>query len=128
MTDPRPGVFLTAERRHLTMLNSEVEPAVLAPLVPSGTELDAWSGRNHVSAIGFLSLRTRVLDLRIPFHTSFEEANHCFNVRRKAGSEWRRGVVFVRDLAPRWAVAIVARALYGDGSAVTIRKGAPVFP
>ena len=37
--------FLTAEWRNLVMLNYEVEPELLRPLVPRGTELDAWSGR-----------------------------------------------------------------------------------
>jgi hypothetical protein len=96
------------------MLNYEVEPALLAPLVPSGTELDSWRGRTHVSVVGFLFLDTRVLGLRIPFHTNFEEVNLRFYVRRKAGIEWRRGVVFVKELVPRWAMAFVARTLYGE--------------
>ncbi|MBI1723099.1 MAG: DUF2071 domain-containing protein, partial [Gemmatimonadetes bacterium] len=37
---PRP--FLTAEWRFLVMANYEVDPAVLEPLVPSGTRLDGW--------------------------------------------------------------------------------------
>lgn len=114
MSDPRPGIFLTAEWRHLAMLNYEVEPALLAPLVPFGTELDAWRGRTHVSVVGFLFLDTRVLGLRIPSHTDFEEVNLRFYVRRKAGNEWRRGVVFVKELVPRWAIAFVARTLYGE--------------
>ena len=114
MTDPRPGVFLTAEWRHLAMLNYEAEPALLAPLVPSGTELDEWRGRTYVSAVGFLFLETRVLGLSIPFHTRFEEVNLRFYVRRKAGGEWRRGVVFVKELVPRWAIAFVARTRYGE--------------
>jgi len=40
-------VFLTAEWRDLAMLNYEIDPAVLEPRVPAGTELDAWSGRSY---------------------------------------------------------------------------------
>ena len=32
--------FLTAQWRYLAMLNYEVDPAILAPLVPKGTLLD----------------------------------------------------------------------------------------
>ena len=39
-----PAVFLTAEWRHLLMVNYAVDPAALAPLVPAGTELDDWRG------------------------------------------------------------------------------------
>jgi uncharacterized protein YqjF (DUF2071 family) len=37
--------FLTAEWRDLAMVNFEVEPDVLAPYVPAGTEIDFWNGR-----------------------------------------------------------------------------------
>ena len=39
------GVFLSAEWRSLAMLNYEVEPSLLEPLVPAGTMLDTWNGR-----------------------------------------------------------------------------------
>ncbi|HEX2191427.1 MAG TPA: DUF2071 domain-containing protein, partial [Longimicrobiaceae bacterium] len=51
----RPArVFLTAEWRWLAMLNYEADPAVLAPLVPPGTEPDAWRGTTYLSMVGFL--------------------------------------------------------------------------
>ena len=50
-TDSAP-VFLTAEWRHLAMLNYEADPKLLAPFVPSGTELDLWNGKNFVSVVG----------------------------------------------------------------------------
>jgi uncharacterized protein YqjF (DUF2071 family) len=106
--------FLTAEWRNLVMLNYEVDPAILAARVPEGCELDAWQGRTFVSMVGFLFLRTRVLGLPIPFHRNFEEVNLRFYVRHKAEGEWRRGVVFVRELVPRWAIAAVARGVYGE--------------
>ena len=33
------SAFLTAQWRHLAMLNYEIDPKVLQPLVPAGTEL-----------------------------------------------------------------------------------------
>ena len=47
--------FLTAEWRHLVMLNYEVERAVLEPLVPAGTALDLckigrWSASSASSS------------------------------------------------------------------------------
>jgi len=116
------GVFLTAAWRWLAMLNFEVEPSVLAPRVPAGTELDAWSGRTVVSLVGFRFLGTRVLGVAVPFHGDFDEVNLRFYVRRRAEEGWRRGVVFVRELVPRRALAWVARAVYGEPySAVPMR-------
>ncbi len=77
-----PAPFLTAEWRHLAMLNYEIDPVILRPFVPSGTELDSWNGKTYVSIVGFLFLKTRVRGLAIPFHQNFEEINLRFYVRR----------------------------------------------
>ena len=113
MTTPAP-TFLTAEWRDLVMLNYEVDPKVLTRRVPAGTELDAWQGRTLVSLVGFRVLRTRVLGISIPFHRDFEEVNLRFYVRRKGPEGWRRGVVFVKELVPKWAIAWVARTIYNE--------------
>jgi len=52
--------------------------------------------------------------LPIPRHRDFEEVNLRFYVRRKSADTWRRGVVFIREMVPRYAVALVARAFYGE--------------
>ena len=70
--------FLTADWRHLLMLNYVVEPDLLRPRVPSGVELDAWNGKTYLSLVGFLFQHTRVLGWRVPFHTDFEEVNLRF--------------------------------------------------
>lgn len=106
--------FLTAEWRGLAMINFEIDPAVLAPRVPAGTELDAWEGRHYVSVVGFEFLRTRVLGVGVPFHRDFEEVNLRFYVRRRAGEGVRRGVVFVKELVPRAAIAWAARRFYNE--------------
>ena len=45
---------------------------------------------------------------------NFEEVNLRFYVRHKTNDAWRRGVVFVKELVPRWAIAWVARAVYNE--------------
>ncbi len=106
--------FLTAEWRYLAMLNFAADPAVLQPLLPAGTELDFHNDQTFLSVVGFMFLNTRVLRWPIPFHRNFEEVNLRFYVRRKVDGEWRRGVCFVRELVPRFAIAFVARAFYGE--------------
>jgi uncharacterized protein len=106
--------FLTAQWRHVALLNYYVEPSALAGRVPRGTELDQWQGRTYLSVVGFRFLDTKVLGLPIPFHRNFEEVNLRFYVRRKAADGWRRGVVFVKEIVPRAAVAFLARALYNE--------------
>jgi hypothetical protein len=106
--------FLTANWRYLAMLNFVVDPKIVAPLVPPGTEIDFENGETFLSVVGFLFLDTRLLGLPIPFHRDFEEVNLRFYVRKKSADTWRRGVVFVRELVPRRAIATVARVFYGE--------------
>ena len=110
----RSEIFLTAEWRSLIFLNYEVEPAILRPYAPPGTEVDSWQGRTFVSMVGFRFLRTRVLGLTIPFHQDFDEVNLRLYVRRRGPEGWRRGVVFVKEIVPLRAVAAVARLAYGE--------------
>lgn len=96
------------------MLNYAVDPTLLSRFVPRGVELDSHRGTTYVSVVGFQFLRCRVLGIAIPFHQNFEEVNLRFYVRRKGDDGWRRGVVFVRELVPRRAIAFVARRVYGE--------------
>ncbi|HST20617.1 MAG TPA: DUF2071 domain-containing protein [Blastocatellia bacterium] len=109
-----PSIFLTGQWKHLAMINYEIEPDALRPFVPRGTELDSWNGKTFVSLVGFMFLETRVLGLRLPFHHRFEEVNLRFYVRRKASEGWRRGVVFIKEIVPRRAIATVARIVYNE--------------
>ena len=114
---PKPATaksFLTAEWRDLVMVNYEVDPTLLRPYVPRGTSLDLWQGRAYVSLVAFKFLDTRVLGWRIPGHRNFEEVNLRFYVVREHGNELRRGVVFIKELVPRPAIAWVARVLYNE--------------
>jgi uncharacterized protein YqjF (DUF2071 family) len=109
------------------MVNYVVDPGVLTPLVPAGTELDLWEGRAYVSIVGFRFLNTRVRGVPIPFHRNFDEVNLRFYVRRRTGDTWRQGVAFVKEIVPRRAIAFIARTIYNENyvrlpmrSAVTI--------
>lgn len=96
------------------MLNFAVDPKVIEPLVPTGTEIDFDNGETYLSVVGFLFLDTRLLGLPIPLHRDFEEVNLRFYVRKKSADTWRRGVVFVRELVPKRAIATIARVFYGE--------------
>jgi uncharacterized protein YqjF (DUF2071 family) len=119
--------FLTARWVDLAMMNFEIDPRVLAPLVPCGTEVDLWQGTTLVSLVGFEFRDARLLALSIPFHRNFVEVNLRFYVRRRTPDGWRRGVVFVKELVPRRAVAWTARRFYGENFSVA-RMGHRIEP
>src|ERR687887_240214 len=101
--------FLTAEWRKLAMINYEIDPSVLLKYKPRGTELDDWQGKSFISIVGFLFQKTRVFGLPIPYHRDFEEVNLRFYVRYPGDEGWRRGVVFIKEIVPRQAIATSAR-------------------
>jgi uncharacterized protein len=106
--------FLTANWRYLAMMNFVVDRKILAPFVPAGTEVDFYEGETFLSVVGFLFLDTRVLGIPVPLHRDFEEVNLRFYVKRKSIDGWKRGVVFIRELVPRRAIATLARVFYGE--------------
>ena len=106
--------FLTAEWRKLALANYEVDDAILAPFVPARTELDKWNNTTYVSLVGFMFLNTKMLGIKIPFHVNFEEVNLRFYVRHRHNGEWKRGVVFIKEIVPRPAITFVANTLYGE--------------
>jgi len=111
------------------MLNWVAPEDLLAPLVPAGVDLDRWRGTLYVSVVGFLFRDTRVLGVPIPAHRTFPEVNLRFYVRRDVAGEIRRGVVFVRELVPRPAIALVARLLYNEPyRALPMRSEVPRAP
>ncbi len=106
--------FLTAEWRKLALINYEIDPAILQKYIPAGTELDYWEGKCYVSLVGFMFVNTRLLGIKIPFHTNFEEVNLRFYVKRLVNNEWRRGVVFIKEIVPKPALSLVANTIYNE--------------
>lgn len=109
----QPGQFLTAEWRNVLLLNYAVQPSLLKQYIPSCTELDFFEDQAYVSLVGFQFNRTRVLGVPIPFHQAFEEVNLRFYVKRRS----RRGVTFIKELVPKYAVRAVARLAFGENYA-----------
>ncbi len=106
--------FLTAEWRHLVMVNYEIDPIVLLPYLPAGTQIDSWGDTTWVSIVAFQFRETRLLGFRIPLYRRFEEINLRFYVRRDGLDGPRRGVVFIREVVPRRAIAFLARRIYHE--------------
>ena len=108
------SIFLSAEWRNLILANYVIDPNILEKYIPHGTELDMWKGNAYVSLVGFLFLNTKIKGIAIPFHQNFEEVNLRFYVKYRQGAEWRRGVVFIKEIVPRSSIAIVANRLYKE--------------
>jgi hypothetical protein len=111
----RNRIFLSTEWRDLVMLNYEIDPVLLRPYVPRGTELDSFEGKTYLSLVGLHFARTKLFgSVSIPFHETFDEVNLRIYVRRRERSELRRGVTFIREIVSLPAVTLVARIAYAE--------------
>ncbi|MEM6515396.1 MAG: DUF2071 domain-containing protein [Bacteroidota bacterium] len=102
--------FLTAYWKNLLFINFEIDPKVLEPFVPKGTELDFYNGKCYVSVVGFMFMDAKVLGIKLPGHVNFEEVNLRFYV--KCGE--RRGTVFIKEIVPKPLITFVAKYFYHE--------------
>lgn len=106
--------FLKAEWRKLAIANYVIDKEYLTEYVPVGTELDLWNGDCFVSLVGFMFKNTRILGIKVPYHIDFEEVNLRFYVKRLENGEWKRGVVFIKEIVPKRALTFVANTVYNE--------------
>ena len=85
------------------MLNYAVDAGLLLPFIPAGTELDRWNKKN-IYQPRRISIFSENEDVRVTADSAAlefrGEMNLRFYVRRQAGNEVRRGVVFIREMVP----------------------------
>lgn len=106
--------FLTAEWKNLILINYKIDPEILIPYIPKGTELDFFNDTCYVSLVGFLFHNTKLLGIKVPFHHTFEEVNLRFYVKYKDDKKWKRGVVFIKELVPKPALTFIANTIYKE--------------
>jgi uncharacterized protein YqjF (DUF2071 family) len=106
--------FLTAAWKNLVLINYSVAPATLKPYLPYGVELDSFNGIHYLSLVGFMFRDTTVMGMKIPFHINFPEVNLRFYVKYNDLGKWKRGVVFLSEIVPKYAVAFLANSIYKE--------------
>lgn len=107
-------IFLKAEWRNLLIANYTCDPSILQPYLPAKTELDIYKGEYLVSLVAFQFLNTAVMGIKFPFHTNFVEINLRLYVKHMENGEWKRGVVFVKEIVPRSMITFVANTLFNE--------------
>jgi uncharacterized protein len=106
--------FLQAEWRKLAVANYVIDKNVLSKYLPAQTEIDLWNNTCYVSLVGFMFLETKIMGFKIPFHVNFEEVNLRFYVRYNHNGNWKRGVVFIKEIVPKPALTLVANTVYQE--------------
>lgn len=106
--------FLKAQWENLALINYEIDHEILKNYIPKGTEIELWNGKCYVSLVGFMFKNVKLLGLKIPFHINFEEVNLRFYVKSFENNEWKRGVVFIKEIVPKQALTFVANTIYKE--------------
>ena len=105
--------FLTAVWSDLVLISYAVPDDVLTPYLAPGLELDKWNGSAWCSLVAFNFEQARVLGWSVPYPRSLCDFPE-FNLRIYVRQGNRRGVVFVRELAPNPLVCGLANLLYNE--------------
>lgn len=106
--------FLLAEWNNLILANYAVPKALLLPYVPANTSLDLFGDEAFVSLAGFMFLNTRMMGLSVPRYTGFEEISLRFYVKHNDHGTWKRGVSFIRQVVPHYAVSFIANHVFRE--------------
>lgn len=110
--------FLTARWERLALFSYQAPRELLEPRLPPGLSLDlsapgALAGCAFVSLVAFEFRCARVFGVRWPGHAEFPEINLRFYVRESA-DPGRRGVMFIREFAPRRLTCAIASLVYNE--------------
>ncbi|MCG8456368.1 MAG: DUF2071 domain-containing protein [Holophagales bacterium] len=118
--------FLDATWADLVLLNYAIPPERVAPHLPAGCEVDVElddgapgigaEPRTYASLVLFEFFDTRAFGIAWPWHRCFSEINLRLYVifPDPETGERKRGVVFVKELVPRRAIAWTARFFYRE--------------
>lgn len=101
-----------AEWNNIVMANYAVPKELLQPFLPYKTELDLFDGDAYISLVAFMFLNTSMHGFSIPLHTDFEEVNFRFYVKHKSMGNWKKGVVFLKEIVPKPGVAFIANTFF----------------
>ena len=105
--------MITARWHNVAVLSWAVEDGLLVPFLPDGLALDRWHGTTYISLVCLFMENLRVLGLPI-VPRNFAELNLRFYVRPAHGSDYRKGVVFLRQTVSSRLVAFGGRVFFRE--------------
>jgi uncharacterized protein YqjF (DUF2071 family) len=108
------SIFLRANWQHLLMANYVVDPVLIRPYLPYGTEPDTFNGEHYISLVGFEFNNTLVKGIGFPWHKNFVEINLRAYVKRTEGTTIKRGVVFIKEIVPKPLITWIANIFYHE--------------
>ncbi|MEP1490252.1 MAG: DUF2071 domain-containing protein [Algibacter sp.] len=106
------SIFMTGNWEHLIMSTYQVESKILEPYLPQDTEIDLYKGKALISIVAFTFSKVKFFGIKIPFHQKFGQINFRFYVKSKIDDT--KGVVFIKEFAPKPLIALTASLFYNE--------------
>lgn len=106
------NIFMQGNWEDLIMTTFEVNENCLDPYLPKGTEVDLYNSKALLSMVAFTFKKVKFFGIKIPLHQNFGQINFRFYVKSKTDST--KGVVFIKEFAPKPMIALVANLFYNE--------------
>lgn len=106
------NIFMKGEWKDLIMTSFEINKDVLEPYLPKDTELDLYNNKALLSMVAFTFSKVKFFGFKVPFHQNFGQINFRFYVKSKI--DGTKGVVFIKEFAPKLLITLVANLVYNE--------------
>ncbi|MDO7170780.1 YqjF family protein [Mariniflexile sp. AS56] len=106
------NTFMTGNWQDLIMTTFEIDQAILEPYLPKDTEIDLYNNKALLSMVAFTFKKVSFFGFRVPMHQNFGQINFRFYVKSKI--DGTKGVVFIKEFAPKPLITLVANLFYNE--------------
>ncbi|PCJ93196.1 MAG: hypothetical protein COA50_14260 [Flavobacteriaceae bacterium] len=106
------NIFMTGNWEDLIISTFEIDKNILEKYLPYDTELDLYHGKALLSTVAFTFSKVSFYGIKVPFHQQFGQLNFRIYVKSKIDGE--KGVVFLKEFAPKPLIAFVASTFYNE--------------
>lgn len=105
-------VFMKGNWQDLIIKTYTFSPNILEHYIPNDVYLDLYQNKALFSMVAFTFSKVKFFDFKIPFHQQFGEIN--FRVYVKSKLSGKKGVVFLKEFAPKPIMSCIARFIYNE--------------
>ncbi len=106
------NIFMTCEWKDLIISTYDVQKSILEHYLPPNTELDLYEGKALMSIVAFTFAKVNFFGIKIPCHQKFGQINFRFYAKSKL--DGTKGVVFIKEFAPKPLIALTANLGYNE--------------
>lgn len=106
------NIFMKGHWQDLIITTFEIDKEILDPNLPKDTEIDLFNNKALLSMVAFTFTKVSFFGFKVPFHQNFGQINFRCYVKSKI--DGTKGVVFIKEFAPKPLITLVANKFYNE--------------